>query len=140
MPNVAVLSRAEVRALLPPIPEQVDLVEETYVELAAGEVEQPPKPGIHPRPDAFVHAMPALAPAGERARAIAPRAVVHASARDAVARAEVVITAGPIVEHPDSPLGPDWLREPSLALPIDFDFYVSAAAVASADLFLVDDV
>src|SRR5438445_7919414 len=59
MANVAILSRAEVRSLLPPIPEQIDLVEETYLELAAGEVEQPPKPGIHPRPDAFIHAMPA---------------------------------------------------------------------------------
>jgi ornithine cyclodeaminase/alanine dehydrogenase-like protein (mu-crystallin family) len=27
--------------------------------MAAGEVEMPPKPGIHPRPDAFLHAMPA---------------------------------------------------------------------------------
>jgi len=54
--------------------------------------------------------------------------------------AEVVVTAGPIVENPDSPLTPDWLGERSLGLPIDFDFYFSAAAVASAELFLVDDV
>jgi alanine dehydrogenase len=241
MPNVVVLSRAEVRSLLPPITEQIDLVEETYVQLAAGEVEQPPKPGIHPRPDAFIHAMPAylrvrdvaavkwvsgypdnparglpyingvmvvndaatgipvaildaaeitaartaaasgvcirrFAPDGwsaaailgcgeqgryharvlealapgvvlhafdpveDRARTLAPAAVVHRSPRDAAAAADVVITAGPIVESPESPLGPEWLREPSLALPIDFDFYVSAAAVAEADLFLVDDV
>ena len=27
--------------------------------MAAGRVELPPKPGIHPRQDAFIHAMPA---------------------------------------------------------------------------------
>ncbi len=47
-------------ALLPPIPEQLDLVEATYRSLAAGRVELPPKPGVHPRPDSFVHAMPAF--------------------------------------------------------------------------------
>src|SRR5204862_1079467 len=30
-----------------------------YRALAAGRVELPPKPGIHPRPNAFIHAMPA---------------------------------------------------------------------------------
>src|SRR6266542_2319123 len=59
MASVTLLSRDEVRAMLPPIREQIDLVEETYVQLARGEVEQPPKPGIHPRQDAFIHAMPA---------------------------------------------------------------------------------
>jgi alanine dehydrogenase len=53
------LSRDEVRSLLPPIPEQLDLVERTYVALAAGRVQLPPKPGIHPRKDSFIHAMPA---------------------------------------------------------------------------------
>ena len=53
------LSRAEVAALLPPIPERIAIVERTYRALAAGRVELPPKPGIHPRPDSFIHAMPA---------------------------------------------------------------------------------
>jgi ornithine cyclodeaminase/alanine dehydrogenase len=53
------LSRAEVAGLLPPILEQVDLVEDTYRAVASGRVELPPKPGIHPRTDAFIHAMPA---------------------------------------------------------------------------------
>jgi ornithine cyclodeaminase/alanine dehydrogenase len=44
---------------MPSIPVQLDLVERTYVEMAEGEVELPPKPGIHPRPNAFIHAMPA---------------------------------------------------------------------------------
>ena len=53
------LTRAEVARLLPAVDEQIDLVEETYRALAAGRVELPPKPGVHPRPDSFIHAMPA---------------------------------------------------------------------------------
>ncbi|MDQ3993869.1 MAG: ornithine cyclodeaminase family protein, partial [Actinomycetota bacterium] len=53
------LAREEVAALLPPIPEQLDLVEAAYRSLAAGQVELPPKPGLHPRKDSFIHAMPA---------------------------------------------------------------------------------
>jgi alanine dehydrogenase len=39
--------------------DQVDLVERTYCSMAAGRVELPPKPGVHPRENAFIHAMPA---------------------------------------------------------------------------------
>jgi ornithine cyclodeaminase/alanine dehydrogenase len=53
------LARKEVAALLPPLDDQLRLVEETYRALAAGRVELPPKPGVHPRKDSFVHAMPA---------------------------------------------------------------------------------
>jgi ornithine cyclodeaminase/alanine dehydrogenase len=53
------LGRAEVARLLPTIPAQIDLVERTYRAMAAGRVEVPPKIGIHPRPDTFLHAMPA---------------------------------------------------------------------------------
>jgi len=44
---------------MPGVEAQLDLVEETYRAMARGEVELPPKPGIHPREDAFIHAMPA---------------------------------------------------------------------------------
>lgn len=235
------LARGEVARLLPEIPEQLDLVEATYRAVAAGQVELPPKPGVHPRPDAFLHAMPAylrdddvvalkwvagypankdrglpyitglvvlndpetglavavmdgaeitaartaaasgvcvrrFAPDGWREAAILgcgeqgrfhtrilralkpdvriraydphPERVaalpgpVHAATepREAVEGADVVITAGPIVEEPVSPLEPDWLGDRWLALPIDFDFYFGAEAVAAADLFLADDV
>jgi ornithine cyclodeaminase/alanine dehydrogenase-like protein (mu-crystallin family) len=234
------LSRAEVTGLLPPVEEQLDLVEETYRAVGAGRVELPPKPGIHPRPDSFIHAMPAylrdddvaalkwvagypankerglpyisglivlneadtglpvaimdgaeitaartaaasgvcirrFAPAGwSRAavlgageqgrfhlrvlRALNPEVAVYAwdphpervaalgdvtaaaGPREAVGDAEVIVTAGPIVESPESPLGPDWLGGRVLGLPIDFDFYFNADAVSAADLFLVDDV
>jgi ornithine cyclodeaminase/alanine dehydrogenase-like protein (mu-crystallin family) len=240
-PSLVYLSRSDVARLLPTLDEQLDLVEETYVAVGSGRVELPPKPGIHPRPDSFIHAMPAylrdedvaalkwvagypankdrglpyitglivlndsdtgipqavmdgaeitaartaaasgvcirrFAPAdwervailgaGEQGRfharvvrSLNPEAVIAAwdphheriatlgdgveaaaDARSAVEGAEVVITAGPIVEAPDSPLGPDWLAERSLGLPIDFDFYFNAEAVSAADLFLVDDV
>ena len=241
MSTLRFLSRAEVAGLLPGIPEQLDLVERTYRSLAAGRVELPPKPGVHPRPDSFVHAMPAylrdedvvalkwvagypankerglpyitglivlndpatglplairdgaentaartaaasgvcvrrFAPAGWRRaailgsgeqgrfhadllRALEPEVQIRAwdphperierlgegveaaaGWEDAVAGAEVVVTAGPIVEHPSSPLRPEHLGERWLALPIDFDFYMGAEAVAAADLFLADDV
>jgi ornithine cyclodeaminase/alanine dehydrogenase len=56
------LSRADV--------EQVDLsmsailgaLEAMFRDKGEGRVEMPPKPGIHPRPDAFIHAMPAYIP------------------------------------------------------------------------------
>ena len=59
MPELTVLSRDDVALLMPSIPVQLDLAEQTYVAMARGEVELPPKPGIHPRPNAFIHAMPA---------------------------------------------------------------------------------
>jgi len=43
--------------------EIIDLVERVFKEKAAGRVEMPPKPGIHPLPDSFIHAMPAYIPA-----------------------------------------------------------------------------
>jgi ornithine cyclodeaminase/alanine dehydrogenase-like protein (mu-crystallin family) len=235
------LPRKEVSGLLPPIPEQLDLVEETYRAVGAGRVELPPKPGIHPRKDSFIHAMPAYlrdddvaalkwvagypgnkerglpyisglivlndaetglptaimdgaeitaartaaasgvcirrwAPAGWSNAAIlgageqgrhharvlgalngAARILVYdphperiaqlegrvepvEAPEEATSRSEVIVTAGPIVEEPESPLGRDWLGDSWIGLPIDFDFYFSAEAVAAADLFLVDDV
>jgi alanine dehydrogenase len=53
------LPRAEVEELLPPLADQLELVEGTYLAMGDGGVELPPKPGIHPRPNAFIHAMPA---------------------------------------------------------------------------------
>ena len=241
MSTVLHLSREDVAGLLPGIPEQLELVERTYRSLAAGRVELPPKPGVHPRKDSFVHAMPAylrdedvvalkwvagypankerglpyitglivlndpdtglplaimdgaeitaartaaasgvcvrrFAPEGWRRaailgcgeqgqfharllRALEPDVRIRAwdphperigrlgegveaagGWEDAVAGADVVVTAGPIVEDPSPPIRPGHLGERWLALPIDFDFYVTAETVAAADLFLADDV
>ncbi len=241
MKQLHYLTREEVVGLLPGISEQLDIVERTYVDAAAGNVELPPKPGIHPRSDSFIHAMPAylrsddiavlkwvsgypenkqrglpyisglivlndpetglpltimdageitaartaaasgvcirrFAPAGwnraailgcgEQGRyharvlnALNPDVEIGAydphperieqleglveamdSARAAVENADLVISAGPIVEAPPSPLTPDWLGPRWLALPIDFDFYFSREAIAVADLMLSDDL
>jgi ornithine cyclodeaminase/alanine dehydrogenase len=43
--------------------EVVDAVEAVFREKGDGRVEMPPKPGIHPVQDSFIHAMPALVPA-----------------------------------------------------------------------------
>ena len=235
------LSRDEVRSLLPPIQEQLDIVERTYAALAAGRVELPPKPGVHPRKDSFIHAMPAFladddvaalkwiagypenkarglpyisglivlndaetglpvavmdgaeitaartaaasgvcvrrwAPTGwseaailgcgEQGRfhatllaALNPALRIRAydphperieqlegpvasteDPRRAVDGAQVIVSAGPIVEDPDPPITAEWLADTVLALPIDFDFYFSAEAIESCDLFLVDNV
>ena len=238
MPEITVLSRDDVTALMPPIPAQLDLVEQTYIAMARGDVELPPKPGIHPRPNAFIHAMPAylrnsdvaalkwvsgypsnkerglpyisgvilvndadtglptaildaaeitaartaaasgacirrFAPAGwstaailgcgEQGRyhalvlaALNPDAAIrtfdvdHNAAaslgeafdnpRDAVTGAQVVITAGPIVDSPTPVITADWLPPEHLLLPIDFSFYVHADSIAAADLVTTDDV
>lgn len=235
------LSRTEVRELLPPLKQQLDLVEATYRALGDGRVELPPKPGIHPRPDSFIHAMPAYlrdedvaalkwvsgypankarglpyisglivlndpdtglpvavmdgaeitaartaaasgvcirrwAPAGwgeaailgcgeqgrfharvlaslnpdvrmraydphpERIEQLEGNVAPAASWEEAVRGSEVIVSAGPIVEDPEPPIGPGDLAERVLALPIDFDFYFRADAIAAADLFLADDV
>jgi alanine dehydrogenase len=235
------LSREEVASLLPAVPEQLALVERTYVALGSGRVELPPKPGIHPRKDSFIHAMPAYladddvaalkwvagypankqrglpyisglivvndaetglplaimdgaeitaartaaasgvcvsrwAPAGWREVAIlgcgeqgrfhagvleALNPALHIRAfdphperiaqldgpvdaasgpREAVDGAQILVSAGPIVDRPDPPITSEWLGGRFLALPIDFDFYFSAEAIRACDLFLVDDV
>jgi len=57
------LSRADVETVAPDMPTIIRLLEVAFKEKGAGRVEMPPKPGIHTRPDAFIHAMPAYIPA-----------------------------------------------------------------------------
>ena len=45
-----------------PMAEVIRAVEEVFVEKGNGRVEMPPKPGIHPLPDAFIHAMRLIYP------------------------------------------------------------------------------
>lgn len=56
------LSRADVEAVDLPMPDIIAALEVMFVEKGQGKVEMPPKPGIHPRKDAFIHAMPAYIP------------------------------------------------------------------------------
>ena len=57
------LSRADVESVALDMPTAIQLLEAAFREKGAGRVEMPPKPGIHPLPDAFIHAMPASIPA-----------------------------------------------------------------------------
>jgi ornithine cyclodeaminase/alanine dehydrogenase len=54
------LSREDVEAIDLPMIEIINALEEMFQEKGAGRTEMPPKPGIHPKPDAFIHAMPAF--------------------------------------------------------------------------------
>ncbi len=61
------LSRKDVETVALPMTEIIDALESMLREKGAGRVEMPPKPGIHPRRDAFIHAMPAYIPAHQAA-------------------------------------------------------------------------
>lgn len=61
--DILYLSRADVMATQVAMAGIIQAVEAVFVEKGHGRVEMPPKPGIHPRPDAFIHAMPAYVPA-----------------------------------------------------------------------------
>lgn len=60
--EVLYLSRSDVEQLGIPMNEIIGIVEEALLEKALGRTEAPPKPGIHPQKDAFIHAMPAYIP------------------------------------------------------------------------------
>jgi ornithine cyclodeaminase/alanine dehydrogenase len=54
------LSRADVESLDISMDEVISAVEGALREKGEGTAEMPPKPGVHPLPDAFIHAMPAF--------------------------------------------------------------------------------
>lgn len=56
------LSRADVESVGPSMGDIIEALERMFRDKGRGRVEMPPKPGIHPRPDAFIHAMPAYIP------------------------------------------------------------------------------
>jgi len=57
------LSRADVESVGVTMKEIIGALEIAFHQHGEGRVEMPPKPGVHPRPDAFIHAMPAYIPA-----------------------------------------------------------------------------
>lgn len=61
--EVLYLSYEDVEAVGLDMREVINALEEMFHEKGAGRVEMPPKPGIHTRPNAFIHAMPAYIPA-----------------------------------------------------------------------------
>ena len=60
--KVLYLSREDVEIVNLSMREVIDALEQMFLEKGRGQVEMPPKPGIHTRPDAFIHAMPAYIP------------------------------------------------------------------------------
>jgi ornithine cyclodeaminase/alanine dehydrogenase len=61
--NLLYLSQSDVAAVGLAMSEIIEALELALEEKSEGRVEMPPKPGIHPLPDAFIHAMPAHIPA-----------------------------------------------------------------------------
>jgi ornithine cyclodeaminase/alanine dehydrogenase len=61
------LSRADVEAVGLDMKTMIGLLEDAFREKGSGRIEMPPKPGVHTRPDAFLHAMPAYIPAMQSA-------------------------------------------------------------------------
>lgn len=53
------LSAADVETCLPPLARQLELAERSLLALAEADAEMPAKVGVHPRPGALLHAMPA---------------------------------------------------------------------------------
>jgi len=62
-PKILYLSRADVESVGLDMPTIIGLLEDAFLEKSQGKIEMPPKPGIHPGGDAFIHAMPAFIPA-----------------------------------------------------------------------------
>jgi ornithine cyclodeaminase/alanine dehydrogenase-like protein (mu-crystallin family) len=61
--QILYLSQADVTRVNLDMATVISLLETAFREKGAGNVEMPPKPGIHTMPDAFIHAMPAYIPA-----------------------------------------------------------------------------
>jgi ornithine cyclodeaminase/alanine dehydrogenase len=57
--RILYLSKEEVAETGLSMPEVIEAVEQAFREKGEGRVEMPPKPGVHSRPNAFIHAMPA---------------------------------------------------------------------------------
>jgi ornithine cyclodeaminase/alanine dehydrogenase-like protein (mu-crystallin family) len=65
--RILYLSKADIVSLDVKMEAIIAAVELMFREKGEGRYEMPPKPGIHPRPDSFIHAMPAYIPGLESA-------------------------------------------------------------------------
>lgn len=61
--RILYLSKADVKSVKIEMTSIINLLEKAFREKGEGRIEMPPKPGIHTKPDAFIHAMPAYIPA-----------------------------------------------------------------------------
>lgn len=64
--SILVLRRDELDSLNLGWSEIIDALEDAFLQKAAGQVQNPPKPKVAPRPDAFVNAMPAYLGGSDR--------------------------------------------------------------------------
>lgn len=248
MPKLLYLSRGDVVGLGIEMGEVIEAVETVLLERGLEAVEMPPKPGLHPRQDAFIHAMPAYVPRLEAlgikwvsgypsnrerglpyiggllilndpetglpvcvmdatwitevrtgsATAVAAKYLarpeslsvgiiacgaqgrsnlealawlfpleralafdlerraadrfaremrerlklevrVVESPREAMSGADIVVTSGPILKHPEPSIQPGWLARGAFACALDFDSYWTPAAMAEVDRLITDD-
>jgi ornithine cyclodeaminase/alanine dehydrogenase-like protein (mu-crystallin family) len=59
--------------------------------------------------------------------------------KDAVTKADLVVTSGPILKHPTPTIDIDWVKPGTYASAVDFDSYFSGAAMAQMDRISTDD-
>lgn len=248
--NIVYLSKADVENAGLSMADIVDILENMFRLKGEGDVEMPPKPGVHPRKDAFIHAMPAYIPgmnaAGMKwvsgypdnykrglpyiaglmilndpetglplavmdctwitakrtgaATAVAAKYMARPDSamigmlgngvqgesnleallevqrnvntviaydidaqksadyiekmkrafpqlqfvqaktpKEAVTDSDIVVTAGPILKHPNQVIEASWFKKGSFASPVDFDSYWKPDAMQLADKFCTDD-
>jgi ornithine cyclodeaminase/alanine dehydrogenase len=65
--EVLYLSRKDVEDINLPMTEIIDVIDQMFIKKGDGTIEMPPKPGIHSRENAFIHAMAAYVPGIEAA-------------------------------------------------------------------------
>ena len=59
--------------------------------------------------------------------------------KQAVVESDLVVTSGPILEHPEPTIEQDWLQPGAFASAVDFDSYWQPAAMAQMDKISTDD-
>jgi ornithine cyclodeaminase/alanine dehydrogenase-like protein (mu-crystallin family) len=82
----------------------------------------------------------AFDPDATRASSLHPRATACSTPEEAVAGAQVVISACPLKKEANPILAREWLPDECLLLPVDFDFFVGPEIVKTSSHFAVDDI
>jgi ornithine cyclodeaminase/alanine dehydrogenase len=59
--------------------------------------------------------------------------------KQAVTAADLVVTSGPILKHPNPTIDRDWMQPGAFASAVDFDSYFTGAALAQMDRISTDD-
>lgn len=59
--------------------------------------------------------------------------------REAVEKADLIVTSGPILKHPTPTIEKDWVKPGAFASAVDFDSYFAGAALSQMDRISTDD-